>query len=53
MDDVLVGVVKRQPQQTKILEQSAACRQEVRGGLRNALIVGAAGVSVTQRKARS
>jgi hypothetical protein len=43
---------ERKRQNAQILEQPAPCRQGVRGRLRNPLIVGAAGIGLTQKEAR-
>jgi hypothetical protein len=45
-----LDVVERQRQEAQILQQAALGGQGVRGGLGNALIVGAAGVGVTQKE---
>jgi len=43
---------KRKRQKAQVLEQPAPCRQGVRGRIRNPLIVGAAGIGLTQKEDR-
>src|SRR6266516_4562434 len=45
-------VVKGERQEAEILEQPAACGQGVRGGLGNALIMGAPGIGLTEKDNR-
>jgi hypothetical protein len=45
-----VDMVQRERQETKILQQPAARRQGIRCGIGNPLIVGAAGLRVTQKE---
>ena len=47
-----VDPVERKRQEAEILESSAACRQGVWGGIRNPLIVGAAGIGLTEKEDR-
>jgi hypothetical protein len=47
-----VDPLEHQRQEAKILEQSAACRQGVWGGIRNPLIMGAASIGLTQEEER-
>ena len=47
-----VDPVERKRQEAEILEQAAACRQWVWGGIRNPLIVGAAGIGLTEKEDR-
>ena len=49
-DDLNLGQCERQ--EAEILEQPTACRQRVRGRIGNPLIVGAAGIGVTQKEDR-
>jgi hypothetical protein len=47
-----VDVVQRKREEAEILEQPAPCGQGVRGGIRNPLIMGAAGIGFTQKEDR-
>ena len=47
-----LDMVERKGQEAKILEQPATRRQWVRGRIRNPLVVGAAGIGVTEKEDR-
>jgi hypothetical protein len=47
-----LDVVEHEGQEAEILQQSAACGQGIRRGIRDALVVGTAGIGVTQKQDR-